>query len=130
MANGLYGMPKKTGILNYIFPNISIISAKRRTGIGDVGYIISYKIDGKYRQKVIIFEIKHGRIWVKRHQFEKYCRIITQPEIYFPKADEVKIVFMMFNGIDIKNKTTDYSLRELDKELAHKFLENENDKTI
>jgi hypothetical protein len=117
----------KSGILKDVFPDISIISVNRRNmKVGDLGYIISYKdSDDQYRQKVVIFEIKHGRVMIGKYQFEKYCRILINPKDYFPKADEVKIVFMMFNEIDTKNKTANYALRELDLELARKYLENE-----
>lgn len=114
----------KTGILNDVFPNITIISANRRhLGVGDIGYIVSYKNnDGDFKQKVVIFEIKHGRLLIGKYQFGKYCRIVTEPENYFPKAEEVKVVFMMFEDINTIEKTAIYRLRELDKELARKFL--------
>lgn len=116
----------KSGILNEVFPNISIITANRKNlKVGDISYVISYKDNGGYKQKVAIFEVKHGRVWIGKYQFEKYCRILTDPKSYFPKAEDVKIIFMMFNDIDTKNKTANYTLRELDKELAYKFLENE-----
>ena len=113
----------ESGILNEVFPDISIISANRKNlRVGDIGYVISYKDNGEYKQKVVIFEIKHGRILIGKYQFEKYCRILNDPKSYFPKAEEVKIVFMMINDIDTKNKTANYSLKELDKELACKYL--------
>lgn len=123
----------KSEILNDVFPDISIISANRRNlGVGDIGYVISYKDsrdgwdggdNGEYKQKVVIFEVKRGRILIGKYQFEKYCRILTDPKSYFPKAEEVKVVFMMIDNIDTKNKTANYSLKELDKELARKFLD-------
>ena len=113
----------ESGILNEVFPNISIISANRRNlGVGDIGYVISYKDNEEYRQKVVIFEVKHGRIMIGKYQFEKYCRILTDPKSYFPKAEEIKIVFMMIDNIDTKNKTANYCLKELERELACKFL--------
>ena len=121
----------KSGILNHVFPNISIISVNRKNlKVGDIGYVISYKDNEEYRQKVVIFEIKHGRIMIGKYQFEKYCRILVDPKLYFPKAEEVKIVFMMIDNIDTKNKTANYSLKELDKELAHKFLDNQQKELI
>ena len=126
---------KESGILNEVFPTIFIISANRknlRVGnlrVGDIGYVISYKDNGEYKQKVVIFEIKHGRIMIGKYQFEKYCRILTDPKSYFPKAEEVKIVFMMVNDIDTKNKTANYYLKELDREFAYKFLYGQSKET-
>lgn len=122
----------KSKILNEMFPNINIVSANRMTGfgVGDVAYKISYKKDdgndGKdsgYGQKIVIFEVKHGNILIGRFQFEKYCRIISDPKNYFPKAEDVSVIFMMFDQIDTINKKASYSVYELDKELARKFLE-------
>lgn len=131
----------KSKILNEMFPDIDIISANRMTGlgVGDVAYKISYKKDDRkddekdngYGQKIVIFEIKHGNILIGRFQFEKYCRIVSDPKNYFPKAEDVSVIFMMFEQIDTINKKASYSLYELDKEFAHKFLETLNfDKTV
>ena len=122
----------KSKILNEIFPNIDIISANRMTGlgVGDVAYKISYKKDDGYGQKIAIFEIKHGNILIGRFQFEKYCRIISEPKNYFPKAEDVSVIFMMFEQIDTLNKKASYSVYELDKRLALKFLEILIDKTV
>lgn len=122
----------KSKILNEMFPNINIVSANRMTGlgVGDIAYKISYKKDdgndgkdGGYGQKIVIFEVKHGHILIGRFQFEKYCRIISDPKNYFPKAEDVSVIFMMFEQIDTLNKKASYSVYELDKELARKFLE-------
>lgn len=129
----------KSKILNEIFPDINIISANRMTGlgVGDVAYKISYKKDdgkdgkdGGYGQKIVIFEVKHGNILIGRFQFEKYCKIIRDPKNYFPKAEDVSVIFMMFEQIDTLNKKASYSVYELDKELARKFLETLNLDTI
>lgn len=116
---------KKSNILNEIFPNIDIISANRMTGlgVGDIAYKISYKKGDGYGQKIAIFEVKHGHILIGNYQFEKYCRIITEPKNYFPKAEDVSVIFMMFEQIDIINMKTVYSIYELDNELVRKFLE-------
>lgn len=129
---------RKSKILDDIFPDIKILSANRMTGlgVGDVAYKISYKKnendkndknDGnenvEYGQRIVIFEIKHGNILIGRFQFEKYCRIISDPKSYFPKAEDVRVIFMMFEQIDTLNKKASYLFRELDKELALKFLE-------
>jgi hypothetical protein len=125
----------KSKILNEMFPDIDIVSANRMTGlgVGDVAYKISYKKDdgkdgkdGGYGQKIVIFEVKHGNILIGRFQFEKYCRIISDPKSYFPKAEDVSVIFMMFDQIDTLNKKASYSVYELDNELARKFLEMSN----
>jgi hypothetical protein len=114
----------KSNILKEIFPDIDITSANRMPGlgVGDVAYKISYKKDGGYGQRVVIFEIKHGKILIGRSQFEKYCRIITDHN-YFPKAEDIRVIFMMFEQIDTLNNKAIYSFYDLDKELACKFLE-------
>ena len=115
----------KSKILNEMFPDINIVSANRMTGlgVGDYIYQISYKKGDGYGQKIAIFEVKHGNILIGRFQFEKYCRIITDPKNYFPKAEDVTVIFMMFEQIDIINMKASYSIYELDNELARKFLE-------
>lgn len=120
---------RQSKILNDIFPDIEIMSANRMTGlgVGDVTYKISYKKNEGFGQRIVIFEIKHGRILLGRFQFEKYCRIISQPENYFPKADDVRVIFLMFEEIDTLNQKASYSYKELDKELAIKFLEQQKE---
>ncbi len=115
---------KKSKILNEIFPDIDIISANRMTGlgVGDVAYKISYKKGDEYGQKIAIFEVKHGNILIGNFQFEKYCRIITDPKNYFPKAEDVSVIFMMFEQIDNINMKASYSVYELDNKLAVKYL--------
>jgi hypothetical protein len=115
----------KSKILQEMFPDIDIVSANRVTGlgVGDYIYKISYKKGDGYGQKIAIFEVKHGRILVGHFQFEKYCRIIRDPKSYFPKAEDVTVIFMMFEEIDIINMKASYSIYELDNELARKFLE-------
>lgn len=117
---------KKSKILNETFPDIHIISANimNGLGVGDYAYKISYKKGEGYGQKIAIFEVKHGHILIGNYQFEKYCRIITDTKNYFPKAEEVAVIFMMFEEIDIINMKASYSIYELDNELAHKYLEN------
>lgn len=118
----------KSKILNELFPDIDIVSANRMTGlgVGDYVYKISYKKGDGYGQKIAIFEVKHGKILMGRFQFERYCRIITNPRDYFPKTEDVTVIFMMFEQIDIINMKASYSVYELDNELACKFLETSN----
>jgi hypothetical protein len=115
---------KQSKILDEIFPDIKILSARRIFGlVGDFAYKISYKKDDGYGQRIVIFEVKHGIINIGRFQFEKYCKIISQPENYFPNAEEVRIIFLMFTQIDTLGMNSSFSYKELDKELAIKFLE-------
>lgn len=115
----------KSKILNETFPDIDIVSANRVTGlgVGDYVYKISYKKEDRYGQKIAIFEVKHGNILMGRFQFEKYCRIIREPKSYFPKAEDVTVIFMMFEEINIIDMKASYSIYELDNDLARKFLE-------
>ena len=129
---------KRSKILDDIFPDIEIVSARRMAGlgVGDFVYQISYKKnegkgnEGKgnegnvgYGQRIAIFEVKHGSIKLGRFQFEKYCRIISQPKNYFPKAEDVRVIFLMFEWIDTLSMNSSYLYKELDIELATKFLE-------
>lgn len=116
---------KQSKILDEIFPDIEILSARRMAGlgVGDFVYQISYKKNEGYGQRIAIFEVKHGNIKLGRFQFEKYCRIIGQPKNYFPKSEDVRIIFLMFEQIDTLSMNSSYLYKELDKELAIKFLE-------
>lgn len=127
-------LTKKEGILDKIFPNVSIVSTKRMPRIkieksslyerGDLALEVSYKNDTAFGKKVVIFEIKHGKFQVEQNQLRRYCAMIDDPGAYFPKADEVKVIYMMFNEIDTLNCSATYYIHELDKNLAHKILES------
>lgn len=130
---------KKGEILNDIFPGISIISiskikSKRKTRygteIGDIAFELSYKNEEKYGKKIIVFEIKYGASHIRQYQIRRYCSMIDKPEEYFPKADEVKVVYVFFNEIDTINRSASYQMCELDKELVDKILQSEESREI
>lgn len=127
-------LTNKDGILDKIFSGVSIISTKRMPRIkieksslyerGDLVLEVSYKNGTTFGKKVVIFEIKHGKFQVEQNQLRRYCAMIDDPGAYFPKADEVKVIYMMFNEIDTLNCSATYYMHELDKNLAHKILES------
>ncbi len=130
--------------LNELFPDIEIISvfhrikfksAKRSREYGDYCVEISYKSNGKYGKKVLIVEIKHGLIHIHQKQIRRYSNYIINPSAYFRKADEVKIIFMLFTEINTLNATASYYLSEFNKEIANKIIDatpkvNETDENI
>lgn len=129
----------RNGGFSDIFPGICILSthkimSKRRTRhgpeIGDIAFELSYKEGDKYGKKIIIFEIKYGVSRIKRSQIRKYCDMTDKPGEYFPKADEVKVIYIFFNKIDTVSGFTSYQICELSKELANKVLQSEGQKEI
>lgn len=128
----LRSLTKKGGILDEIFPNICILSAKKMPRVriekssfyerGDLALEISYKNGIGFGKKIVIFEIKHGRFQIDQNQLRRYCAVIDNPGAYFPKADEVKVVYMMFSEIDTLGCSASYCMHELDKNLAHRIL--------
>lgn len=130
---------KKGGILEDIFPGICFASinkimSKRKTAygtqIGDTSYELSYQNGDKYGKKIVVFEIKYGMSHIKQYQIRRYCGMIDKPEEYFPKADEVKVIFVFFNKIDTINRSASYQICELDKELVNKILQSEEQNEI
>lgn len=118
--------------LNELFPDIEIISvfhrikfksAKRSREYGDYCVEISYKSNDKYGKKILIVEIKHGLIHIHQKQIRRYSNYILNPSAYFRKADEVKIIFMLFTEINTLNATTSYYLSEFNKEIATKIID-------
>ena len=125
----------ENGILEDILPEIDIVSvqASPRTRIytnakielGDLVLELSYKnCYGNFGKKVVIFEIKHGRFQIEQNQLRRYCFMINNPGEYFPKADEVKVIFMMFDKINTNKCSASYVMHELGKDLAIKILKN------
>lgn len=125
-------LTEKGGILKEIFSGIEILSvqsiAKMRIlsnakiELGDLILEISYKNGEKFGKKVVIFEIKHGNFKIEQNQLRRYCFMINDPESFFPKADEVKIIFMMFKSINTNKGRASYIMHELGKDLAIKVL--------
>lgn len=126
---------QRGGILDSMFPNIEIISThflkkfkilkKAKIGLGDVILEVDYKKNGGFGKKIIIFEIKHGKIMIEQNQLRRYCSMILKPEEHFRKADEVKVVYMIFDDIDTMNASAFYSIKEIDKDFARKVMEQE-----
>lgn len=50
--------------------------------------------------------------------------MVNKPGEYFPKADELRVIFVMLDSIDTVNCSASYYIRELDKMLATKILES------
>lgn len=128
-------LTKKGGILKELFPCLEIISVQgspktrilkdAKIELGDLILEISYKdSSGGFGKKVVIFEIKHGHFQVEQNQLMRYCFMVNNPDAYFPKADEVKVIFMMFDRINTMKGSASYTMGELSKELVAKILEN------
>lgn len=114
-----------------IFPDIVSLSFSRKSkwrnrGLeyGDYCLEINYqKKDGTgYGKKVLIIEIKHGKIHIPQQQIRRYCEYIINPAAYFRKADEVKIIFMLFTEIDTASASATYSLCEFNPDLASRII--------
>lgn len=124
----------KERIFDKMFPDICILSVQTvprvriekssKYDIGDLAFEISYKKDDRFGKKIVIFEIKHGKFVIEQNQFRRYCAMIDDPDSYLPKADEVKVIYVMFDKLDTMNCSAYYSMRELDRDFAHKILEN------
>ena len=115
-----------------IFPDIDIVSiAKyykfknkhRSLEYGDYCIEISYhnKETNTYGKKILIIEIKHGKVQISQQQIKRYSEFIINPSAYFRKADEVKIIFMIFTEINTLNATASYFISEFNKEFANKI---------
>jgi hypothetical protein len=131
----------KNGGFSEIFPGICILSIqkitskkkKRRQGgseFGDSAFELSYKDGDIYGNKIIIFEIKFGASRIKRQQFRRYCDMIDRPGEHFPKADEVKVLYIFFNKIDTIKGFASYQMCELDKEFVNKILQTEEQREV
>ncbi len=126
---------QKEGILDNMFSDIEIISThfikkfrvleRAKIGLGDIVLEVDYKKDGAFGKKIVIFEIKHGKIIIEQNQLRRYCSMILKPGKYFHKADEVKVIYMIFDSIDTFNASAFYSIKEVDKDFARKVLEQE-----
>lgn len=115
------------GLLNKLFPDIDIISVTRirrnkSSKYGDYNLQINCKKDNVYSKKILIVEIKHGLIEISQQQIKRYSKYLIFPSEYFRKADEVKIIFMLFDRIDSINASSTYMLCEFNKTLASKII--------
>lgn len=132
------------GILKELFPGMHISSVKELDRIkiekgsyhqrGDLILQISYENGGMFRKKVVIFEIKyrnkHGNGKIHSNQLVRYCNMICNPGEYFHKADEVKVIFMVFDKIDTMTGSVSYHMSELSKDLARKILDDKYTRNI
>lgn len=131
----LHDILQRGGILDNMFSDIEIVSThfikkfkvleRAKIGLGDIVLEVDYKKDGAFGKRIVIFEIKHGKIIIDQNQFRRYCSMVLSPGEYFHKADEVKIIYIMFDGIDTLNASAFYSIKELDKDFARKVMEQE-----
>lgn len=126
---------QKGGIVDNMFSDIEIISThfikkfkvleRAKIGLGDIVLEVDYKKDGAFGKKIVIFEIKHGKIIIEQNQLRRYCSMILKPGEHFHKADDVKVVYMIFDNIDTLNASAFYSIKEIDKDFAIKVLGQE-----
>ncbi len=131
---------KSDNLLDKLFPDMTIISINRKIKksnrsleYGDYCIEISYMKHSdiwlpenskmRYGKKVVIIEIKHGKIEISQQQIRRYSKYIITPSAYFRKSDEVRIIFMLFTEINIINATATYFLCEFNKELANKIID-------
>lgn len=112
---------RENNLLNQLFPDVKILSWCRVNNIGDYSIELSYKLNEKYGKKAIVFEIKHGKIQIRQNQLKKYCNMIHAPSNYFNKADEVRIIYLLFDRIDTLSEQASYKMCELNKDLALKI---------
>ena len=98
---------------------------RAKIGLGDVVLEVDYKKDGAFGKKIVIFEIKHGKVIIEQNQLRRYCSMILNPGEHFHKADEVRVVYMIFDDLDTLNASAYYYIKEMDKDFARKVLEQE-----
>lgn len=125
----------KGGIIDDMFSDIEILAThyikkfkvleRAKIGLGDVVLEVDYKKDGVFGKKIVIFEIKHGKIMIEQNQLRRYCSMILNPGEHFHKADEVRIIYMLFDHIDTMSASAFYSIKEIDKDFARKIMEQE-----
>ncbi len=116
---------KDKGFLYYFFPDITILSINRRRErkYGDYCLEINYQQDKRYGKKILIVEIKHGKIEISQQQIKRYSNYLINSSTYFRKADEVKVIFMLFTEINTMVASASYSLCEFNKEFANKIID-------
>lgn len=126
---------QRGGILDNMFSDIEIVSVhfinkfkileRAKIGLGDVVIEVDYKKDGIFGKKIVVFEIKHGKVIIDQNQLRRYCSMILNPGEHFHKADEVKVIYMTFDDIDTLNASAFYYIKEIDKDFARKVMEQE-----
>lgn len=122
---------KFRNLITDIFPDIIPLSLSRRVRkkskhleYGDYCLQISYKDKNgtRYGKKILIIEIKHGHIQISQQQILRYSKYLIDPAAYFRKADEVKVIFMIFTKINTINASATYLFCEFNQELAYKII--------
>ena len=126
---------QRGGIIDNLFPGIEIIAIhmpkqfkileRAKIGLGDIVLEVDYKKDGRFGKKIVVFEIKHGKIIIGQNQLRRYCSMVLNPEEYFHKADEARVIYIMFDNIDTLNASAFYSIQEIDKDFARKVMKQE-----
>ncbi len=118
-------------LLGKLFPDITVISinriikkTRRSKEYGDYTLEVCYrnKNNTGYGKKVVIYEIKHGKVEISQQQIRRYSNYILDPAAYFRKADEVKVIFMFFTTIDTTTASATYNFCEFNPELARKIV--------
>ncbi len=107
------------------YPDIEVLSFKKLNGEGDYLIEISYRYPDGYGKKILLFEIKYGKVDISQSQIKKYSSMLLNPDQYFKKADEVKIVYMIFDKVDTVNQTVHYYFSVLKKDFAKLILDRE-----
>ena len=92
---------KHNGMLDTIFPDIQILSTKKLRSSGDYTIEVNYQKGDNHGKKIVLFEIKYGRVFLSHRQTTKYCKMILEPCEFFRKADEVKIFYMIFDKLAV-----------------------------
>ena len=52
--------------------------------------------------------------------------MILNPGEHFKKADELKVIYMIFDSIDTLDAYAFYSIKEMDQDFARKIMEQES----
>lgn len=121
LSNGL----KNRTLIKMFYPDIEVLSFKKLNGEGDYLIEISYRYPDGYGKKILLFEIKYGKVDISQSQIKKYSSMLLNPDQYFKKADEVKIVYMIFDKVDTVNQTVHYYFSVLKKDFAKLILDRE-----
>lgn len=131
----LHNITQRGGILDNMFHEVEIIRVdfiknfkileKEKIGLGDVVVEVDYRKDDVFGKKIVIFEIKHGKIMIDQNQLRRYCSMIINPREHFHKADEIRVIYMIFDDLDTMNACAYYSVNEMDKDFARNILERE-----
>lgn len=110
----------------YQDPNMYIYSLNKLNDGGDYTVQINYERAGKFGKKILLFEIKNRAFSIQQSQIQKYSSMILYPSNYFAKADEVKVVYMVFDVIDTVQQKVHYYFSVLEPTIAKKIIEQKD----